>query len=198
MTTGYATEAAYKVYIDYLALGRHFTTNYDYHKFHGKIKAKPETFRTRRDVFFFNKLSTDPNWHEILLANMLKNPKIWIRDLLDESARETHMEWKKKIQSLSYTFSSDLSKLYPRLQDNFIVEDGGHPYLMTLYLRKEITLETITILTHITNVLDYWEKEIVDRFVSRDIIKLCRKYYPFLDIDKKKFSAIVKDKLELA
>lgn len=198
MKEGYATEAAYKTYIDYLALGRHFTTDYDYHKFNGKIKAKPETFKTRKDVFFFYKLSLEPHRHEIMLSNMVKNPKIWSRDLIDPQAKEVYMEWKKKIDSLSYVFSSELSKLKPIFKENFVVENGGHPYLMSLYLQKEISLETFVILSQLTKVLDYWEQNIIDRFLSCDIIKLCRKYYPFLDIDKKKFSAILKKTFDLA
>lgn len=68
---------------------------------------------------------------------------------------------------------------------------------MTLYMTRQITLETFTILTNISNVFPYWEQNIVDKVIARDMIRLSKKYYPFLEIDKKKFSAIVKDTLEL-
>ena len=39
----------------------------------------------------------------------------------------------------------------------------------------------------ISNIFPYWEKEIVDKIVARDIIRLIKKYKPFLEIDEKKF-----------
>ncbi len=52
MNHNYATEDAFKTYVDYLALKRHFTTKtYDYHKYNGKVKVSFEAFQTRKDVF---------------------------------------------------------------------------------------------------------------------------------------------------
>lgn len=195
----YATKEAFAVYMAYLALGKHFTSDgYDYQKYRGKVKASAEKFSTRNDVFFFYKLSKHPQWFEVLLSNFLKNPKMWIRNLLDETAEEVHRDWKKRIDSLTYTFKSDLSQLDENFQANFFVKDGQMPPLMSLYLQKKITLETLTILAHITNVLDYWSNSVVDRTISRDIVRIIKKYYPFLEIDRKKFSEIVKDRFEIA
>jgi hypothetical protein len=72
--------------------------------------------------------------------------------------------------------------------------NGQHPYIMTLYLQNKISLETFTILSNISNVYDRWSNEIVDKVVARDIIRLSKKYYPFLEIDRKKFSEIVKER----
>jgi hypothetical protein len=63
---------------------------------------------------------------------------------------------------------------------------------MTLYLQKKITLETITILASLSKIFPYWDKEIVDKIIAGDIIKLIRKYRPFLEIDEKKFKDIVR------
>jgi len=133
-----------------------------------------------------------------MLANMLVKPNIWVRELLEDTANERYLAWKKKIDSLTQTFKSDLRYLDENFKSNFIVpSDGQHPRLMSLYLSRQITLETFTILCHVSNVFPYWEQNIVDRVVARDIMKLARKYYPFLDVDKKKFSAIVRDTLDL-
>jgi len=37
-----------------------------------------------------------------------------------------------------------------------------------LYLQKQISLETITILASLSNIFPYWEKEIVDKIVAYD------------------------------
>jgi hypothetical protein len=65
--------------------------------------------------------------------------------------------------------------------------------LITLYLQKQISLETITILASLSNIFPYWEKEIVDKIVAYDIIILLGKYRPFLEYDEKKFKNIVRE-----
>lgn len=195
MTINYATEEAFRVYVDYLALKRHFTTdNYDYHKYNGKVRASFESFQTRNDAFFFYKLSRNKNWHNMILANILKNPNVWIREILEETGDSIFAEWEGRIDSLTYTFKDDLSRLKDNYADNFIPNNGQHPYIMTLYLQNKISIETFTILSNISNIYDRWSNEIVDKVVARDIIRLSKKYYPFLEIDRKKFSEIVKER----
>ena len=194
MTINYATDESFRVYVDYLALKRHFTTDsYDYHKYNGKVKASFDNFSTRNDTFFFYKLSKNKDWHNILLSNILKNPNVWIREMLEESGESTFAEWEGRLDSLTYTFKDDLSRLKENYPDNFISVNGQHPYIMTLYLQNKITIETFTILANISNIYERWSTEIVDKIIARDIIRLSRKYYPFLEIDRKKFSEIVKN-----
>lgn len=195
LSPNYANEASFRAYVDYLALKKHFTTkNYDYHKYRGKVKASFESFRARNDAFFFHKLSKKEEPHRVLLANIVTNPKSWIRDITEESGEETYLAWEKKVQSLTYLFKTELSALDEDYKSNFVVPNGQHPRLITLYLQKKISLETLAILTSISRVLDYWEKEVVDKIVAGDIITLIRKYYPFLRVDEKKFSQIVKER----
>lgn len=190
----YANEASFRVYVNYLALKKHFDTDgYDYHKYNGKIKASFDKFQTRNDAFFFYKLSKKKAPLKILIANLVRNPKAWIREIVEERGEEVYNEWEKKMDSLSYSYKMDLKKLKDNYHDNLSVNDGQHPYIMTMYFQKEISLETFTILSKISNVYDYWEEKIVDKFVARDIMRLSKKYYPFLEIDQKKYSEITKE-----
>ena len=79
---------------------------------------------------------------------MLVKPNIWVRELLDEEANYKYNEWRKKVESLTYTFKSELKHLHEDYQQNFISRDGQHPYIMSLYNQKQISLETFTILAH--------------------------------------------------
>lgn len=195
MTINYATDESFRVYVDYLALKRHFTTdNYDYQKYNGKVRASFDSFSTRNDVFFFYKLSKKKDWHNMILSNILKNPNIWIREILEESGETTFAEWEGRIDALTYTFKDDLSRLKENYADNFIPVNGQHPYVISLYLQNKISIETFTILANISNVYQRWSNEIVDKIVAGDIIRLSKKYYPFLEIDRKKFSEIVKER----
>lgn len=195
MTINYATDESFRVYVDYLALKRHFTTDsYDYQKYNGKVRASFDSFSTRNDAFFFYKLSKKKDWHNMILANILKNPNIWIREILEENAETIFAEWEGRIDSLTYTFKDDLSRLKENYADNFIPVNGQHPYVISLYLQNKISVETFTILVNISNVYERWSKEVVDKIVAGDIIRLSKKYYPFLEIDRKKYSNIVKDR----
>ena len=195
ISQSYANEKSFKAYVDYLALKKHFTSKgYDYHKYNGKVRASFDTFRTRPDVFFFFKLSSKKDYKNMLISNMIKNPNVWIREVIDEQGVEVYEDWQKRIESLSYTFKTELNKLKEEYRDNFVVPTGQHPHLITLYLQKQISLETFTILCHISKTFDYWEKEVVDKIVAGDIMLLSKKYYPFLEIEEKKFSKIVKER----
>jgi hypothetical protein len=191
----FANEETFQLYIKYLAMKKHFTTDgYDYQKYRGKVRAKFETYRTRNDVFFFHKLSTKTEPINQLLANMVVNPNSWIRDIVEDVGDERYVDWRKKMDALSYTFKSDLSKLDDNYQANFVTPDGQHPHILRLYLQKQISLETFTIITNLSNIFPYWDDNLVDKIVARDIIRLSKKYRPFLEINEKKFKDIIRDR----
>jgi hypothetical protein len=190
----YANDESFRTYVDYLALKKHFTTKgYDYHKYNGKVKASFSTFQTRNDAFFFYKLSQKKDPHGMILANVLHNPNVWIRDVIEEEGNERYLDWKGRINSLTYLVSQDLKHLDDSYKENFIVKNGQHPYILSLFLQRKISLETITILSNLANIFDYWEANIVDKIVASDKILISKKYFPFLEIDRKKFSSLVKN-----
>lgn len=196
MHANYVTEGSFRTYVDYLALKRHFTNDsYDYQKYNGKVRASFDSFQTRNDAFYFYKLSQRQDAHHLMVANLVKNPNIWVRELCEESAEQTYLDWKKRIDGFTYHFKSELNKLDDDYKSNFAVpENGQHPKLITLYLQKLISLETFTLLAHLSNVFPYWSTEVKDKIVAGDAIKLSQKYFPFLNLDKKKFQSIVKER----
>lgn len=191
----FANEESFHWYVKYLAMKQHFTSDgYDYHKYRGKIRASFDSFRTRNDVFFFHKLANKEDPENLLLATMVVKPNAWIREIVEQDGEDRYFEWKKKIDSLSRVFKDDLSKLDDDYQQNFVAHNGQHPHVMNLFVQKKITLETFALLTNLSNIFPYWEKEIVDRIVARDIIRLSKKYRPFLSIDEKKFKNIIRER----
>ena len=114
-------DSGFETYIKYLALKKHFTTDgYDYHKYNGKVRASIETFRTRPDAYSFAKLSKRDDVINFMLANFINNPNIWIRQLLDFEAQDRYNDWRKKQESLTYTFKSELKNLQEDWTANFI------------------------------------------------------------------------------
>ena len=192
--TMYSTTDAFDIYVYNLALKRHFTSNYDFFKYNGKVKANAMSFENRKDKFFFYKLSKKKEAKDIILANMLANPNAWAGELLDDKAESIYKEWVKRKQSLTYQFKSDIINLDDQFNDNFVVKDGQHPRLLKLYMMNDISLETLVMICDITKCLGHWEKNISDTIVFPDINKLVRKYRPFLDYDKQKMRKILLDK----
>lgn len=193
-TTSYANEDSYTWYVKYLAMKKHFTdAKYDYHKYNGKIRASYDKFRTRNDAYFFAKLADRENPEKLLLSNLIANPNAWIRQILEDEGEDRYVTWQRKMDSLTRVFKQDLKHLDENYQANFTSVDGQHPLLITLYLQRKIELETITILASISNIFPYWDEKVVDKIVAGDIIKLIRKYKPFLEIDEKKFKNVVRE-----
>ena len=56
----------FDVFRVYMAVKLHFTTNYNYFDYDGKVNIKLDTFTKRNDRYFFHKLSTKYKQDEIL------------------------------------------------------------------------------------------------------------------------------------
>jgi hypothetical protein len=189
----YNTNDAYQMYVYYLAIKRHFTSNYDFHKYNGKINASVTSFETRKDKFFFYKLSKKTDAKNFILANVVENPNIWVGDIVGEKGDAVFMEWKKRQQSISYVFKSELGNLDEDFDSNLIVKNGQHPKLLRLYINRTISKETLIIVDDLTNVFSYWNNKLVDKIIFPDILNTCNKYKPFLEFDRNKMKNILVD-----
>jgi len=192
----YDENKAFRLYIYYLALKQHFTTeSYDYFKYNGKVNAKLDTFRKRKDRFFFYKLSNKDYAKDLIFANVIYQPKSWIGDLTDEDAHEIYVDWKRRRKSLTYLFKEDLSRI-DDLKSDLKVSGNDHPPLLKKFLYNQIMLETMVILNHIIKFFPNWMKKIDDSILLPDINKRVNKYEAFLsrDIDISKYRKILVDK----
>lgn len=194
ISRSYVTKESFETYRMYQAMHRHFNVDkFDFHKYNGKTNVKVETFRTRNDVYSFYRLSQEDNVEELILANLLHDKKTWVRDIVSDEGKQRYAEWRRKKESLTRVVKDDLNQLNDDWQSNFVSINGQHPVIISLYLQKQITLETFTILTHIANIFAYWETNLLDKIVAYDIIKQSRKYRPFLKIDEKKFKKVIRE-----
>ena len=101
------------------------------------------------------------------------------------------MDWKKRIESLGYTFKSDLSKMKEDFNSNIIVPKNEHPYLLRLYMRGDICIETLTLINKCCKMFDYWDKELSDDIMWPDIKLKAIKYDPFMSVDINKYRDII-------
>ena len=188
----YSTQDAFAIYVYYLALKRHFTTDYDFFKYNGKVKSSQQAFENRKDKFFFYKLSRRKDAKEFILANMIAEPTLWIGDVLDnERAEEIFQEWTKRQQSLSQVFKNDLSELNPDFNSNLLVKDGQYPYLLKLYNMRRVNTETLVIIDDLVGNFSYWEKKIADPIIFPSINRLVSKVRPFIQYERAKMKSIL-------
>lgn len=188
--------SAFECYKEYVALKNHFTKpSYNYHKYNGKSKLSFDSFDTRKDKLYFMKVAKHPDPRNYILSNLVENPKLWIKEIaFSLSAEEVYKDWSKRQQSLMYLFKEELSKLNENFDVNFKAEDRTHPYVLKLFLRKEISLETLVILVDLVRCASYWSKKFVYDPTVEDILNKMMKYRPFLEYDKEKAKKIVLDK----
>jgi hypothetical protein len=170
----------------------HFTTkDYDYIKYNGKLRITGDQFERRKDKYFFHKLAKRKDVKEFLIANFVSgNNQIWIGDLVNNSStEENYTQWKKRTQALAYMFEEDLKKCLTNLDDNVIIKDNQHPFMLKLFLRKKISIETLLILNDLTGFFSHWNKHLKDDIIWKDVHLVCVKYRPFLNYDKAKMKA---------
>lgn len=192
------TVEPFDVYKKYLALKQHFSqTSYDYFKYHGKVKANETSFQTRKDKYFFYKLSKHKNVEKFLVANFVDGDKdFWIGEMRDDKVHKTYEEYERRQQALSYIFKEDLGKLKEEFNDNIVVPENEHPYLLRLYLRKDICIETLTLLDMLCTILPYWDKVLDGDVIWKDVRMKLIKYRPFMSVDINKYRQIVLSKFK--
>ena len=188
--------SAFECYKEYLALKNHFTKpTYDYFKYAGKSRVSFDSFDKRKDKLYFMKVAKHNDPVNYILSNLLKNEKIWIKEIAFSSASETiYQDWLKRKESLTYIFTNELSKLDDDFNSNFKIENNSHPFLLKLHMRGEVSLETLIILVDMVQCMKYWNRKMeYDPSWQSISIKIV-KYRPFLNYDREKFKNIVLDK----
>jgi len=187
--------SAFECYQEYLALKNHFSKpTYDYFRYNGKMKVNVSSFEKRKDKLFFQKLAKHPDVHNFLIANLSENEKSWIRELAySEEAEKTYKSWLKRQQSLSYVFKQELGNLDIRFNENLICRDNEHPFLLKLYLGKQVSLDTLCLLLDISGAKKHWDSKMQYDLIWDTIRIKVEKYSPFITCDKDKIKNIVLD-----
>ena len=179
----------FECYKMYLSLKNHFTKDkYDFHKYCGKSRASVQSFYKRKDRYFFEKLSRQKTKEEIIdffVSNFVSvsDPStLWIGQLMREGEKN-YVDWKKRNQSLTYNFKSEMEDILTDKELNVIFErTRGHPIILKKYLSGKISIETLSILDKIFGFVKDFDGDIQDP-VWEVVSKKIKKYSPFLNID---------------
>lgn len=175
----------FEAYSLFMSVKMHFQTkNYDFFKYKAKLNLKRDSFETRRDRPYFQRLSKRKDLKEYLLSNFLESDVKWIGDLFTDKSEEIYKEWQKRNQSINYMIKTEVSQLDEEFVSYFKVTNGQHPKLLKMYKQRKISIETLTALNELLNFFPIWDKKIEDQIIWPSIRDKCLKYQPFLVYDK--------------
>ena len=183
----------------YLALKNHFTKDkYDYHKYHGKVRATNEAFYKRKDRFWFEKFARQKNDKEVeefFVSNFIYSTDpgtMWIGEMIKEGEGR-YSEWKRKVQSLTYLFKQETENVFENKKvDDMFDCSKGHPPILKSYLGGDISLESMVIYDRILGYGKDSDKKLKDP-VWETVSRKIKKYSPFLNIDVSRYKKILKE-----
>ena len=183
----------------YLALKNHFTKDkYDYHKYHGKVRATNEAFYKRKDRFWFEKFARQKNDKEVeefFVSNFIYSTDpgtMWIGEMIKEGEGR-YSEWKRKVQSLTYIFKQETENVFENKKvDDMFDCSKGHPPILKRYLGGDISLESMVIYDRILGYGKDFDKKLKDP-VWESVSRKIKKYSPFLNIDVSRYKKILKE-----
>ena len=183
----------------YLALKNHFTKDhYDYIKYRGKTRASNEAFYKRKDRFWFEKFARQKNDKEIeefFVSNFIYSTDpstVWIGEMIKEGEGR-YQEWQKKVQSLTYVFKQETESVFENKKvDDMFDCSKGHPPILKIYLRGDISLESMVIYDRILGYGKDFDKRLKDP-VWETVSRKIKKYSPFLNIDVSRYKKILKE-----
>jgi len=205
-------KTAFAAYTNFLALKQHFSSrgHYDYFKYSGKIKSNLNSFRRRKDRYYFEKLARKYSESELVLffvSNLIINPDVWVGELCrDEKYQDVYVDWKKKKQALTYQFQCDMIAIKSNMENSqgeivsefnqlFLCRDNEYPRLFDLYNEGDITLETIIGVDMVLGCFLNWDRSLKGDMIWDSFYHLCRQYTPFLNFSVKqrnKFKEILR------
>jgi hypothetical protein len=199
--------SGFAAYALWNALKLHFTSeSYDYFKYNGKTNVSKQTFTINKSKDQFYKLSRKYDIEELknfYIANFIQGKGDWVGDLLQDGD-ENYTKWQKTQQSLTYTFENDIMYMFDsvdgaefwHIDDYFKPIDGGWPMLITKMMHDKISLETVCILVDILGCMPKWEKQITEDIIWPTHRRIIKKYTPFIQYDKEKFTKFLKEKIK--
>ena len=179
----------------YVALKLHFTSEtYDYIKFQGKLKNKPK-FELIKDKWQMNKFARHEDPQGLAISNMVKKPKIWVRDLLSDEGQKQYAVYKKYLLSSEDGFRIDLARLDDDSVLDFRCRNMEHPLALRLYFGSKISPITLCILNKLSgNLFDHWSRELKDDIVAQPAIFGLHKFMPFVNYDNPEFLKILQER----
>ena len=193
---------AYDAYRMYLGLRLHFNSkSYDYVRYNGSVNCTKDSFMKRSDRYFFHKMGKKYNGElePFLVSNFVSNESVNPKWLTGDQALENYNKWKKNQQSITRIFDQDLKKcldIYDSFGIMFVTESrNSHPPIVKMIQAGKIEIQSVIILDHYLNWIDYVEREVDDEWIWPRIRNMLRKCQPFIKFNETKCKEILKNRV---
>ena len=194
---------AYDAYRMYLGLRLHFNSkSYDYVRYNGSVNCTKDSFMKRSDRYFFHKMGKKYNGElePFLVSNFVSNESVNPKWLTGDQALENYNKWKKHQQSSTRIFDQDLKKcldIYDSFGIMFVTESrNSHPPIVKMIQAGKIEIQSVIILDHYLNWIDYVEREVDDEWIWPSIRNMIRKCQPFIKFNEIKCKEILRSRVE--
>lgn len=171
----------------------HFKSDYDYFKYRGKTRVNWNSFEKFSGKRILHNIlkEHEKDFKEFIATGFAYNYDIsWVGDFSNQSIDECWLKHQKNMQSITRTFTNEVSELFEdnTLKDIFI---GGSdlPLIEKKRIDGSVSLETCVILD---NIFDYIN---TNKCIHPlwDRVYVVKKYSPFLDINLSKFKSLLKN-----
>ena len=180
----------------YTALKLHFgSQGYDFFQYKGQVRY-PLDLDKRKDKWQIQKIAKHPDPMGLMVANFSVNPHVWTGDIISDIGLKTYTAWRKRLESLSYTFKSDLGRFKADLASNIAVPPNTHPYAFKLLLGGHVCLETIVILDHFLDLYTLWDSKLKDDLAWQAIKQSIVKYRPFVNFNRIACGKMIREQFE--
>ena len=190
-----------KAYNRYQALKLHFTSDFDFLKYRGKIRnISEEAFLKRKDQYLFRKLERKYNDDELtnfFVANFVSKAGVrWVGEMNGTESEKVYLAWCKRIEAFSYYLKEDLEKLLDDCNNSIsriLLVENTHPLLLKKYMAGRESAETVIAFDIAFNVLEKWNEQIEDTIIWPEMYLQLTKYRPFVNVDKNTIKKVMRD-----
>lgn len=203
------------VFENYRALKLHLTKpNFDFFKYNGKTSGRISSEEQYNEFIksknyplantIARRLRNKQGIIEFLIANLERDPCIWLDKLRDSYCDDIMIKWKQRQESITYTFIKDLNFILSQkkpFRKYFTKDSSGYSDILNHVIREEICIETACILDWI---LDFIGEDLGDEtkdFIVYDTNLKIKKYgilfvayHNFGNEAKNKFKKIIQEK----
>lgn len=174
------TRQGFECYKMYLALQRHFSTKYDFHKYNGKVNVSSNAYSNRNDKYSFEKLAKILPAEERLdffISHFIVDPKMWIRNM----SKQHYDNYKSTIKNFPKRFKEDM-ELISQYDPSELMSVGNNiPLIHKLVIDKKVLVETIITIDNFWSFIDKHEEEVKVPFLFPDHIAMVKNYRPFFN-----------------
>lgn len=189
----------YKAFRYYVALKLHFSKDkFDVFQNRGNVKGSFEAFNARNDRYMFEKIArkydTDQELIQFYVANFAYGNTDMVYGM--EQSEENYIVWKRRKESITHLFKSDLDVIQLEAEKNkldmaamFYFLDNNYPYLLKMYLGKQVSIETLHMINTEQNIITNWKAD-SKAIMLEDDLRRVEKLRGFIKYDAEKIKKI--------